>query len=307
MYPELYTFSFGDSTIPVMTYGVWLTLSFALFYWMLWRLWKKYQISTAFFTVNLLAFFLITFFVSRLFHVILYLGLPTKSAFSWEFPVLSFFLMSDFYFSIWGAVVGFLGVLLFFLRWKDKEDRDDIMDIVIISAIFAAIVWYLWAFFGGQTYGIRSEWMFAIDYINNPILAEYPRFPLAIVYFICSIFIFSITYITKKIRPERGMAAGLGALLWGIMWFLGEWWNDASSDNVAYLFGLLNDWKIFNFNQILALLMMCWGSWKLAHIIPSPLSDWILDVGEVVQDLWEDMIDTSYTWFKKAKKKWWKW
>lgn len=149
--------------------------------------------------------------------------------------------------------------------------------------------------------------MFAVDYINNPILAEYPRFPLAIVYFICSIFIFSIIYITKKIRPERGMAAGLGALLWGIMWFLGEWWNDASSDNVAYLFGLLNDWKIFNFNQILALLMMCWGSWKLAHIIPSPLSDWILDVGEVVQDRWEDMIDTLYTWFKKAKKKWWKW
>lgn len=108
MYPELYTFSFGDSTIPVMTYGVGLTLSFALFYWMLWRLGKKYQVNTAFFTVNLLSFFIVTFLVSRISHVLLYLGLPTKSAFSPDFPVLSFFLMSDFYFSIGGAVIGFV-------------------------------------------------------------------------------------------------------------------------------------------------------------------------------------------------------
>lgn len=54
------------------------------------------------------------------------------------------------------------------------------------------------------------------------------------------------------------MAAGLGALLWGIMWFLGEWWNDASADNIAYIFGWLTDWKIFNFNQILALCMIAW-------------------------------------------------
>lgn len=108
MYPELYTFSFGDSTVPVMTFGVCLTLAFGLFYWMLWRLGRKYQISTAFFTVNLLSFFLVTFFTSRIFHVLLYLGLPTKSAFSTEFPILSFFLMSDFYFSMGGAIVGFL-------------------------------------------------------------------------------------------------------------------------------------------------------------------------------------------------------
>jgi hypothetical protein len=42
------------------------------------------------------------------------------------------------------------------------------------------------------------------------------------------------------------------------MWFLGEWWNDASADNIAYLFGWLTDWKIFNFNQILALCMIAW-------------------------------------------------
>lgn len=111
-------------------------------------------------------------------------------------------------------------MLLFLFRNKEQSDRDDILDIVVISSLFAAILGYLGAFLGGQTYGIRSEGLLSVDYINNPILAEFPRFPLAIVYVICSIFIFSLTYIVKKIRPERGMAAGLGALLWGIMWFL---------------------------------------------------------------------------------------
>lgn len=106
------------------------------------------------------------------------------------------------------------------MRTKEPADRDDVLDIVVISSVFAAIIGYIGAFFGGQTYGIRSEGILSVDYINNPILAEFPRFPLAVVYSICAIFIFSIIYIIKKIRPERGMAAGLGALLWGIMWFL---------------------------------------------------------------------------------------
>lgn len=71
------------------------------------------------------------------------------------------------------------------------------------------------------------------------------------------------------------------------MWFIGEWWNDASSDNFAYLFGLLNDWKLFNFNQLIALFLMAWGAWRIAHIIPSPLSDWIITIGEWVID-WRD-------------------
>ncbi len=103
------------------------------------------------------------------------------------------------------------------------------------------------------------------------------------------------------------MAVGLAALLWGIMWFIGEWWNDASSDNIAYLFGFLTDWKIFNFNQVVAFLMMCWGSWKLAHIIPSPLSDWIIDVGERVLDLFEPVADFLGFHLRRAKKRFWKW
>lgn len=166
--------------------------------------------------------------------------------------------MSDFYFSLGGAIIGFFGTLLVLFRERSQEDRDDILDITVIAWLFAAIVGYVGAFLGGQTYGIRSDGLLAVDYVNNPILAEFQRFPLAVVYVIGIIFIFSLTYIIKKLRPEHGMAAGAGAFLWGLMWFIGEWWNDASADNFAYFFGLLTDWKILNFNQVLGLLLMAW-------------------------------------------------
>lgn len=302
MYPELYTFTVGDSSIPVMTFGLCLTLSFGLFYWMLWRLGRKYQINTAFFTTNLLAFFLVTFFVSRLAHVLLYLGLPTKSAFAGEFPIASFFLMSDFYFSLGGAILGFFGTFLFFFRARDNADRDDALDITVIAWLFGAVVAYLGAFFGGQTYGIRSESFLSVDYVNNPILAEFPRFPLALAYVFFIIFAFSFTYIIKKLRPERGLAAGVGALLWGIMWFIGEWWNDASSDNFSYIFGFLTDWKLFNFNQFLSLFLMAWGSWRIAHIVPSPLSDWIIDIGDQIIDYWDTCMKYVRNWFKQSRR-----
>ncbi len=302
MYPELYTFTVGDSSVPVMTFGLCLTLSFGLFYWMLWRLGRKYQINTAFFSTNLLAFFLVTFFVSRLAHVLLYLGLPTKSAFAGEFPIASFFLMSDFYFSLGGAILGFFGTFLFFFRAREDADRDDALDITVIAWLFGAVVAYLGAFFGGQTYGIRSESFLSVDYVNNPILAEFPRFPLALAYVFFIIFAFSFTYIIKKLRPERGLAAGVGALLWGIMWFIGEWWNDASSDNFSYIFGFLTDWKLFNFNQFLSLFLMAWGSWRIAHIVPSPLSDWIIDIGEQIIDYWDTCMKYVRNWFKQSRR-----
>lgn len=304
MYPELYTFTLGDNSVPVMTFGVCLTISFILFYWMLWRLGRKYQINTAFFTTNLLVFFLMTFFVSRLAHILLYIWLPTKSAYSGEFWFSSFFLMSDFYFSLGGAIIWFFATFFYLFRERDDADRDDALDITVISWLFWAAIAYLWAFLGGQTYGIRSESFISVDYINNPILAEFPRFPLALIYMLCIIFIFSFTYIIKKLRPERWFAAAVGALLWGIMWFIGEWWNDASSDNFSYIFGLISDWKIFNFNQLLALFLMAWGAWRIAHIVPSPLSDWILQSGEKFIDWRDKAIRRFRTLIKKARKSW---
>lgn len=304
MFPELYTFTFGDTSVPVMTFGLCLTISFILFYWMLWRLGRKYQINTAFFSTNLLVFFLVTFFVSRLAHVLLYLGLPTKSAYSGEFWFSSFLLMSDFYFSLGGAIIGFFGTFYYLFRERDEVDRDDALDITVISWLFGAAVGYLGAFLGGQTYGIRSESFLSVDYINNPILAEFPRFPLALIYMFAIIFIFSLTYIIKKLRPERWFAAGVWALLWGIMWFLGEWWNDASSDNFAYIFGFISDWKLFNFNQILSLFLMAWGAWRVAHIVPSPLSEWVLEAGDVVMEHSKKISKYISALTKKARKSW---
>ena len=88
------------------------------------------------------------------------------------------------------------------------------------------------------------------------------------------------------------------------MWFIGEWWNDASSDNFAYLFGFITDWKIFNFNQILSLFLMSWGAWRIAHIVPSPLSEWIIDIGERIIDISDDVMVIVQSRLKKARKGW---
>lgn len=220
-----------------MTFGVCLTISFGLFYWMLRRLGRKYRINTAFFSVNLLTFFLTTFLVSRLAHVLLFLGIPTKSAFLTEYPFWSFFLTPDFFFSFGGAIVGFLTVFLIIFADRESDDRDDALDIVVISGLFATIVGYLGAFLGGQTYGVKSTGIFSVDYLNsNFILADFPRFPIALFYVFFVILIFSFCYIVKKLHKEKGLSAGLGSLLFGIMWFIGEWWNDSSGDNFSYLF-----------------------------------------------------------------------
>ena len=88
------------------------------------------------------------------------------------------------------------------------------------------------------------------------------------------------------------------------MWFIGEWWNDASSDNFSYIFGFIHDWKVFNFNQLLALFLMAWGAWRIARIIPSPLSDWILRSGEIMIHLGNQVIHRFDLSVKKARKSW---
>jgi|GEM_PF-1062615 len=89
------------------------------------------------------------------------------------------------------------------------------------------------------------------------------------------------------------------------MWFIGEWWNDASSDNFSYIFGFITDWKVFNFNQLLSLFLIAWGSWRIAHIVPSPLSEWVLEAGEKVID-WSDDAMKYIRSSQKQIRKWWK-
>lgn len=86
------------------------------------------------------------------------------------------------------------------------------------------------------------------------------------------------------------------------MWFLGEWWNDASSDNFAYMFGFITDWKIFNFNQVLSLFLMAWGAWRIAHIVPSPLSEWVIDAGDIVINRSKQFSKYMRALIKKARK-----
>jgi hypothetical protein len=71
------------------------------------------------------------------------------------------------------------------------------------------------------------------------------------------------------------------------------------------VFGFLTDWKVFNFNQILSLFLMSWGAWRIAHIVPSPLSEWIIDIGEQCIKYYEVVLKHLHSRIKQVRR-WWK-
>ena len=133
MYPEILI---GDGRI--YTFGVFLSLSILLFFWMLRKVTRDIDGTRGFFFNHLLLYFLSTFFFARLFHVIFYWGLPGKSSFSISHPILSFVTMSDFYFSLAGALLGFLLVLTWVLKNKEEGEKRKAYDATWIAFLFAA-------------------------------------------------------------------------------------------------------------------------------------------------------------------------
>lgn len=56
--------------------------------------------------------------------------------------------MSDFYFSLAGAIAGFVGILYWKTHALEKEEREKIYDSVVISILFASCFAYIGAFLG---------------------------------------------------------------------------------------------------------------------------------------------------------------
>ena len=83
--------------------------------------------------------------------------------------------------------------------------------------------------------------------------------------------IFSFCYIFRKAHKEDGVTAFLGIGLFGIMLFLGEFWNAASQDNLSSLFGLLINWRLLNINQIGALALIYWSAHHLVIELDLPV------------------------------------
>ena len=139
-----------------------------------------------------------------------------------NFRFLSFFLMSDFYFSLSGNfIIGFSGP-----PHSHQKQRTCWSWWCPGYSFYLMAFWFIVGYFELSSV-VRRVWhqkrMTPLCRLHQQ---SYPRristISLAVVYAICIIFIFSLCYIVKKIRPERGMAVGLASAPLGIMWFIGS-------------------------------------------------------------------------------------
>ena len=124
-----------------------------------------------------------------------------------------FFIMSDYYFSLFWAIFWFLLVLIFNIRLFHKDIKP-YLDWIVLSFLFVAVIWYIWAFFWWQVYWKITSFWIEIPYTNSasvvPLSGE--LFPLPIVYSIAVFLLFSILYILSMYVKVR----------W-LLWYMGLW------------------------------------------------------------------------------------
>lgn len=130
MYPYFELF-YG---IKIYLFGLTLGICFFLFLWNLKRLSKRFGYSFGFFSQNILWYFLSVFVFSRLFYVI-----SRWSDMKFIKNPYQFFIMSEFNFSLFGAILGFLVVTYILLR-LEKGKLKRYIDGIVLAFFFILTV-----------------------------------------------------------------------------------------------------------------------------------------------------------------------
>jgi len=202
---------FQIGPVEVYIFGLFLSLCFFVFLYMLKKTSDKFHFNFNFFAKDIVWYFLSVFFFSRLFYVISNWG-------SLKFidNPFAFFLMNDYNFSIFWAIFGFFIILYINVRIH-KRKIEEFVDGVFLAFIIAASVGYIWALFGGQVYGLETSFGIELSYTHpfTPVPYKVPVFPLPIIYSIMSFVIFSIFYTSHMFTEKRGLIGYLGFICFG--------------------------------------------------------------------------------------------
>ncbi|MDD5769515.1 MAG: prolipoprotein diacylglyceryl transferase [Candidatus Gracilibacteria bacterium] len=248
----------------IYTFGLTLTICFFVFLWMLKKLSGKFGINNTFFFNRILWYFLSVFFFSRLFYVI-----SRWSDFKFIKDPLEFFLMSDYNFSLIGAIFGYFLVLFISIILHNIKSGK-YMDVSVLAFLFSCIIGFFGSFLGGQVYGKETNFGIEILYTNSfsPVPYEVPVFPLPIVYSIIFFILFSVLYMFAMFISVRGIIGYLGlALIGSILLIL---------DNFS---GKYDYFKIelgISFTQIGAIFLIISGFYGLYRIYKTPKNSEII-------------------------------
>jgi len=226
---------------PVYIFWLSIVVCFFLFLWMLKKLSVRFGFEYHFFTNSILWYFISVFLFSRLFYVIS----MWKDMKHIQNP-FDFFIMNDYNFSLFGALFGFFIVLFLNVKLLKKSIHKYI-DGFVLSFLFVSILWFIWAFFGGQVYGeITSLWIWiAYDNWLSTIPLTGKLFPLPLVYSISCFVLFSTLYILSMYVKTRGIIGYVWLWIFSAMVLALEffsWKPDIFS--LAYWINLSQIWAI---------------------------------------------------------------
>lgn len=185
----------------IYVFGLTIVACFFLFLWMLKKLSLRFNYEYHFFTDSVLWYFLSVFFFSRLFYVIaMWRDMKHIDGF------FTFFITSDYNFSLYWALFGFFVPFLFKARFL-KKPVSKYIDGVVIAFLFVTIPWYIGAFFGWQVYGKITSYGIEIPYTSNTVFVPLTGdlFPLPLVYAFVCFLLFSFLYIVSLYVKTRGI------------------------------------------------------------------------------------------------------
>jgi len=185
----------------IYIFGLSIVLCFFLFFWMFKKLSIRFGYEYSFITNSILWYFISTFLFSRLFYIIS----RWKDMQHIKNP-FDFFIMSDYYFSLFWAIFWFLLVLIFNTRLFHKDIKPYI-DWTVLSFLFVSVFWYIWAFFWWQVFWKITNYWIEIAYTSSisSIWLSWELFPLPIIYSFLSFLIFSVLYILSMYIKIRGL------------------------------------------------------------------------------------------------------
>ncbi len=250
MYPQIELFSW----ITIYTFWLSLSISFILFFWMLYKLSFRFGINTNFFLWNIVFFFLSSFFFSRLFYILAEWKDYKYIFQEWFFK---FFFMSDYNFSLIWWIFWFFIILYINIKWF-KLNSNKYIDAVLLSFLFAATIWYLWAFFGWQICGVPTELPIWVTITN--ILSKCPyttsTFPLSIIYWIITFILFVILYISRIFVKIEWLVGYLWIIIFSCFLLIFE--------NFNWNIDIFKSYLHLNLSQIWAIfLIMLWIRWLI--------------------------------------------
>jgi hypothetical protein len=124
------------------------------------------------------------------------------------------------------------------------------------------IVWFVWAFFGGQVYGWETNLWIEVLYTNPFTIVPYEVaiFPLSLVYAIGSFILFSVFYSLFMFVNIRWLVWYIGFISFNAMILIGE--------SFTWRYDILKTSYIFiNINQVIAIILIIISIYKLIKLL----------------------------------------